>query len=75
MVLVVAVFVIVFLARRDGDAQPVFLWRQRTRSICRDRARRIVSAVEVEHDRAIGHWAGLEESAAGISLSLALWDR
>ena len=69
--LVVAVFVVVLFACRNGYTQPVFLRGERTRGVGRDRAGRIVGAIEVEHDRAVGHRTSLQEPATGISISLA----
>src|SRR5690242_11182436 len=69
--LVVAVFVVVFFARMDRHAQPVFFRRQRTSGIRSDRARWVVGPVEVEHHRPAGYRAGLQKAPAGISLGLA----
>src|SRR5579864_8442123 len=62
---------IVLLAGINGDGQAVLSRRERTRGVGCDRARRVVSAVEVEHNFAVSDRIGVKESAAGIGFRLA----
>src|SRR4029079_4495603 len=70
--LVMAVFfVVVLFPRPDRHTQPVLFWRQRTGGIGSDRARGVVSTVEIEYHGAVSYWAGLQKAATGVSLGLA----
>src|SRR5579864_2064672 len=62
---------IVLLAGINGDGQAVFFRRERTRGVRCDRARRVVSTIEVEHNFAVRDRIGVKESAPGISFRLA----
>ena len=64
-------FVIVLFAHRNCQCQPIFLGRQGASCIRRDRAGRIVSAVEVERDRAVCCRLSVEKASTRIGVGLA----
>src|SRR5689334_21171011 len=68
---VVPMSAVVLLSRRNRDRHPIFLWSQRAGGVRRNRAGRIVCAVEVEHHLAVDNWIRVEESSAGIGCRLA----
>ena len=58
-----------FLASRDRDRQAVLLRSQRAGGIRGDRARRVISAIEIQHHSSIAHRAGIEETSAGVGVA------
>src|SRR3989442_14317835 len=64
-------FVIVLFTDGKCQRQPIFFWRQWACGVRRDRARRIISAVEVEHDSTIRRRLSIEKSSARIGFGLA----
>src|SRR5947209_7211135 len=62
---------IVFFSRGDRDGKTVFLRRQRTCGVRRDRAWRTISAVEVQHHFSIRYWISIQKSAARVSVGFA----
>src|SRR5215468_5720842 len=66
----VAFLPVIFLACRNRYRQPVFLGRQRTRSVRRYGAGRVIGPVEVEHYSTVGNGISLQKSAARIGVGL-----
>src|SRR5207248_168854 len=66
-----AALVIVLFADRNRQRQPIFFWRQWACGVRRDRARRIISAVKVEHDRAVCCRLSVEKASTRIGVGLA----
>src|SRR5437867_11005513 len=64
-------FVIVLFTDGKCQRQPIFFWSQWACGVRRDRARRAISAVEVEHDSTIRRRLSIEKSSARIGLGLA----
>src|SRR5438067_5846359 len=66
-----AALVIVLFADGNRQRQPIFFWRQWACGVRRDRARRIMSAVKVEHDRAVCCRLSVEKASTRIGVGLA----
>ena len=64
-------FVIVLFTDGKCQRQPIFFWRQRACGVRRDRAGRIVSAVEVERDSAVCCRLSVEKASTRIGVGLA----
>src|SRR6266436_8329407 len=63
--------VVVLFSGWNWDIETVFLWRQGKSGVGRDRARRVVGAIEVQHHGSVGHGTGLQEAAAGVGVDFA----
>ena len=59
------------LASLDGERKMIFFRRQRARGIRCERARRVVSTIEIEDYFAIYYRIAVQKSATRISLSFA----
>src|SRR2546428_7225520 len=64
--LVMSVGPFVLLPGRNRHAQSVFFRSERAGGIRSNCAGRAVRAVEIEHDRPVGHWVGLQETASRV---------
>ena len=59
------------LARRDCHRQMVLFGRQRAGGKCRERARRILSLIEIQEQFAVFRHAGIKKSPGGVSVFAA----
>src|SRR5581483_20869 len=60
-----SVLAVVLLPRRNRHRQLIFLGRKRTGGIGRQRARRIVGLIEIQHDLAVLYRLGLKKRPGG----------